>query len=819
MSARVRAHPGGASVTISQRHRLQECIHRLQMIAADESSCEAAIGNALDSLVDSIQTATSQGLLQPSYADLYEHSPDMLCSVDPKTGKITRCNQTLADTMGYSKTDVIGRDVFDMYHPDCRDRVRSVYLQFNETGEVHNEELQVCRRDGSVIDVLLNATAARDPQGKILSSRSSWRETTDLKQAERKLAASEQRLRTILDTEPECVKLMDADGTLLEMNPAGLSIIEVDSGEQIVGRSLFPLLVPQHLDAFKDLMRRVFEGESGTLAFELRGLKGSHRWVETHASPLRNAEGEITAMLSVTRDISDQKRAEAVIREREERLRLAMDATEMGSWDWDLRTGEIIWSEGHERLWGLPPGSFQGTYEESETRVHSEDRAGLAAAFTQARETQTSYTHEFRVVWLDGSVHWIAGQGRFDYDESGQPIRVTGVVRNITAQRTAQNALSESHARMQRVLDSMFVFVGLLTPDGKIIEVNRAPLEAAGLERASVIGKSVLETPWFSHSDGVRRELQGTLQRVAAGEPVRRDFTIRLAGDQIITADITFSPLRDESGRVVELVGSAVDITDRVQAQRELCQLNIELEQRIAERTKELQLANDDLDAYARSVAHDLRAPLRAIFSFAKALREDYADGLDEYGREYTDFIESAAQQMDDLVCDVLEYSKIGRTEASLGPVDLDEVVARSLEQQGIGIHQQQAVVDVARPLGTVVGYEDMLVQVITNLVSNGIKFVEPGVRPHVRIRSEASEDSVRVWVEDNGIGIAPEHHVTIFRVFERLHGVEAFPGTGIGLAIVRRAVETMGGRFGVESELGQGSRFWFELRKYECVI
>ncbi|MEQ1904556.1 MAG: PAS domain S-box protein [Pirellulaceae bacterium] len=909
----------------------------------DESSAGAAICDTLDFLIELAGDAETTDRLVSSYADLYEHSPDMLCSVDLETGKIVRCNQTLADTLGYTKAEVVGQAVIDLYHPDCQEHARRMFREFITRGEVRNEQLQVQRRDGLVIDVLLNATAVRDERGQILYSRSSWREITELKQAERKLAASEQRLRTILNTEPECVKLVDTEGTLLEMNPAGLSIIEADSAEQAVGKNLLPLVLPEHRDAFKDLMRRVFEGETGALAFELRGLRGSHRWVETHASPLRNADGTIIAMLSVTRDISEQKRVESELRENNERLenivatapgivfsfrlrpdesscipyggdrfaetyglppgclaenaaplfamvhaddladlreaitesarclsdwrhewrghdpvrgelwievnaiplrerdgstlwhgvatevtarklddlalrqsearlRLAMDAAEMGSWDRDLRTGEIVWSEEHERLWGMPPGSFRGTFEEFEVRVHPEDRTGLAAAVTQARESQSPLAHEFRVVWPDGSIHWIAGQGRFDYDNSGQPIRMTGVVRNITERRLAEGRASSFGKILEGSRNEIYI---LDDQTLRFLQVNRGARQNTGYT-AEELSRM---TPMDLKPEFTVQIFEELILPLRSGETQLLRFTAshRRKNGTSYPVEVHLQPVTFE-GRPA-FVAIVLDITDRQRAEQEIKQLNLELEQRVAERTKELQLANDDLDAYAHSVAHDLRAPLRAIFGFAKALREDYADGLDEHGREYTDFIESAAQQMDELVSDVLEYSKIGRTKASLGAVDLDTIVARSLQPLDAVIRQRQAVVHVAGPLGTVVGNEGILVQAVTNLVSNATKFVEQGVGPRVQIRSEARNGSVRLWVEDNGVGIAPENHDRIFRVFERLHGVETFPGTGIGLAIVRRAIETMGGLCGVESEIGLGSRFWIELPGHGSVI
>jgi PAS domain S-box-containing protein len=239
-----------------------------------------------------------------------------------------------------------------------------------------------------------------------------------------------------------------------------------------------------------------------------------------------------------------------------------------------------------------------------------------------------------------------------------------------------------------------------------------------------------------------------------------------------------------------------------------------ELEQRVAERTAELQKSNFELEAFSYSVSHDLRAPLRAMQGFALALLEDYAERLDHIGRNYAQRIVAAAQRMDALIHDLLDYSRLSRSEMQLQPVNLEWIIDEVLKQLELEIRGKDAEITVRKPMPQVTGHHATLVQVVGNLLSNAVKFVASGVQPQVRVWAEEHSRWVRLWVKDNGIGIAPEHHERIFRVFERLHGVETYPGTGIGLAIVRKGIERMGGRVGVESTPGQGSRFWVELPK-----
>jgi signal transduction histidine kinase/DNA-binding response OmpR family regulator len=238
-----------------------------------------------------------------------------------------------------------------------------------------------------------------------------------------------------------------------------------------------------------------------------------------------------------------------------------------------------------------------------------------------------------------------------------------------------------------------------------------------------------------------------------------------------------------------------------------------ELEQRVAERTAELQEINAELESFSYSVSHDLRAPLRSIQGFAQILLEEYDDRLDAVGQDYVQRIVAAARRMDTLTEDLLTYSRLSRATMELVPVSLEAVVAEALMQLEADIHGQAADVTVERPLPQVMGHYVTLVQAVANLLANSLKFVAPGVRPRVRVWTEERGDRVCLRLRDNGIGIAPEYQERIFRIFERLHSPDTYPGTGIGLSIVRKGMERMGGQVGVESAPGQGSTFWVELR------
>jgi signal transduction histidine kinase/ABC-type uncharacterized transport system substrate-binding protein len=279
---------------------------------------------------------------------------------------------------------------------------------------------------------------------------------------------------------------------------------------------------------------------------------------------------------------------------------------------------------------------------------------------------------------------------------------------------------------------------------------------------------------------------------------------------------LIWSTIISIAGLVLIILVLSVNIINRRRAEEELMKYRTHLEELVENRTRKLEEINTELESFAYSVSHDLRAPLRAMQGFSQALLEDYAPKLDAQGKDYARRMDDSARRMETLIQDLLEYSRLSRSEVKLKPVDLTSVVEHVLTQLEAEIKDKDALIRVDKPLPTVLGHNATLEQVVENLITNAIKFVPPGVKPKIHLWAEERDTVVRLWVEDNGIGIAPEHHERIFRIFERLHGIEIYPGTGIGLATVKKGLEKMAGTVGVESVPDKGSRFWIELPKKE---
>jgi signal transduction histidine kinase len=286
----------------------------------------------------------------------------------------------------------------------------------------------------------------------------------------------------------------------------------------------------------------------------------------------------------------------------------------------------------------------------------------------------------------------------------------------------------------------------------------------------------------------------------------------------LVEISLTISPIKDERGNIVGVSKIARDITEQKRAERELREAkdrlatySAELETHVEQRTASLREAIEQMEEFSYSVSHDLRAPVRAMQGYAKVLLEEYGSRLDDNAREYLDRIIRGGTRMDRLIQDILTFSRLTRREMQLHPVSLDRLV-REILQQYPDLRSSRAEIIIQGNLPPVIGHEPSLSQAISNLLNNAIKFVAPDTVPRIRIRTERVGEDVRLWIEDNGIGIQPEYQHRLFGMFERVHAEKRYEGTGIGLAIVRKAVERMNGKAGVESDGITGSNFWIQL-------
>jgi PAS domain S-box-containing protein len=375
-----------------------------------------------------------------------------------------------------------------------------------------------------------------------------------------------------------------------------------------------------------------------------------------------------------------------------------------------------------------------------------------------------------------------------------------------------------AHARKaQQILEQITTEVKdfaiiLLTSDGRVTLWNEGAERLLGYGAREIHGQNIriLFTPEDQAKGAPEEELRDARTRGRSGDD---RWLLRKDGSRFWASGVT-TAIRGDDGETQGFVMIVCDESPAKALQEELRRVNATLEERIRERTAELEDALKEVAAFSYSIAHDLRAPLRAMSGFAQALFEDYREALGEIGLDFARRIVESAKFMNQMIEDLLAYSRLTRTDVLCHPIDPGTVLDEILIQFAHEIHQKKATVTVNHPLPVVLGYEVTLGQVFTNLLSNALKFVAPGVEPRIRIWGETRTEWIRIVVEDNGIGVPADARARIFGIFERLHPPSEFPGTGIGLAIVHRAMERMKGRAGVEPGEREGSRFWIELPK-----
>ncbi|HKQ80478.1 MAG TPA: ABC transporter substrate binding protein [Blastocatellia bacterium] len=375
----------------------------------------------------------------------------------------------------------------------------------------------------------------------------------------------------------------------------------------------------------------------------------------------------------------------------------------------------------------------------------------------------------------------------------------------------AMRGLRESEERFSKAFHSSPQPMSIASlEEGRYLDVNDRFLEISGYAREELIGHSSLDLNIWE-GIGARAELVEPLKEGKSVRNLETKFRAKNGQSRFL---LSSAELIELSGRPRILVASS-DITERKQAEEALNQLNAELEQRVADRTAALDAKARELETFTYSVAHDLKAPLRGIEGYSRLLLEDHLDGLDDEGRAFLHTIRKSTERMNRLIDDLLAYSRIERRALRAEPIELRPFVETLVEERKMELEERKINLTMEVDGGVVFADAAGLSQALRNYLDNAIKFTSGAPEPRIEVGAEETEKSCRLWVRDNGVGFDMKHHDRIFDIFQRLHRLEDYPGTGIGLAIVRKAMERMGGRAWAESGGGRGATFYLELTKH----
>jgi PAS domain S-box-containing protein len=354
--------------------------------------------------------------------------------------------------------------------------------------------------------------------------------------------------------------------------------------------------------------------------------------------------------------------------------------------------------------------------------------------------------------------------------------------------------------------------------DGRIVFMNHEAEKLTGRTSVEALLAPLGDVFRLVHEQ-TRQKMESSVdlafRRNEVVGPSKFGVLVSHTGDEFPVTD-TSAPMRDKDGALLGVVLVFHNATESRQAQQAMQLYSDELEVKVSERTAHLQAAVDQLETFSYTVSHDLRAPLRAMHGFADAAMEDYGDRLDEQGRDYLNRIKKAAERLDKLIQELLTYTRVARADTPLVDIDLDRIT-REITENYPNLREPAAEIEINSRLPHVWGHESALTQVIANLLGNAAKFVQEDARPRIQIWSEEKTGQMmRLWIQDNGIGVDSKDADRIFSMFERANQDPRYGGTGVGLAIVKKAVEAMHGAVGVEPGPEGGSRFWVELRQVD---
>jgi PAS domain S-box-containing protein len=636
------------------------------------------------------------------------------------------------------------------------------------------------------------------------------KEISERRRMEKALRKSVEEIQDLYDHAPCGYHSLDASGTFVRINDTELSWLGY-TREEILGGMKFPdLLTPQSRELFQREFP-VFE-ESGSVSdldFEILRKDGTIFPVVLSATAIKDAHGNFVASRSVMHDVTEHKRAE----EKLSHLAAIVESSDDAIIGKTLDERILSWNKGAERIYGYTAGEIVGRpISVLAPPGLMEELAGLMEGVKRGEGVEHFETTRVR---KDGQIIQVALTISPIRDARGQIVGASTIARDITRRKQAEEKLRNSEARYRALHRDNPLMIFTLDTEGTVLSINPAGVRQLGYPAVEVEGQSVLNVFHPDDRPQVKSSLEACLR--SPQSPHRWQFRKIRKNGELVWVEELAQVVTDLSGATNVLV-VCQDITARKQAEEEIQKLNQDLERRVADRTAQLEVANKELESFAYSVSHDLRAPLRSIDGFSRVLQEDYAGQLDEAGKENLAIVRAASQRMALLIDDILQLSRLSRAPLQLLPVDLSALAATVAD--GLkNLDPDRRVEFVIEPGCMAFADGNLMRIVLENLIGNAWKFTGKQSAAKIEFGRTTHEGAPAYFVRDNGVGFDMQYATKLFSAFQRLHKMAEFPGTGIGLATVQRVIHRHGGKVWIEGRVNEGATAYFTIPQPESTL